>query len=162
MRPRDASRSVRSPVEAGSIEYSAVSQPRPLPYIHRGTDSWTEAVQSTIVFPARMSACPAGFSTKFASADLNVPAYAAHMKTLGLKTPVPLPYLAVVTVANRQPRKFLWGLKVTDPATAVGALDKRLGLRPADVPPPGAAAATQDTSREALAEMLLRIEGMSR
>ena len=56
--PRAASRSVRSPVEAGSIEYSAVSQPRPLPYIQRGTDSCTDAVQSTIVFPARMQRVP--------------------------------------------------------------------------------------------------------
>ena len=30
-RPRDTARCVRSPVEAGSIEYSAVIQPRPLP-----------------------------------------------------------------------------------------------------------------------------------
>src|SRR6266480_3188001 len=43
--PRDASRSVRSPVDAGSSEYSAVSQPRPLPYSHRGTLSWIDAVQ---------------------------------------------------------------------------------------------------------------------
>jgi hypothetical protein len=51
--PRDASRRVRSPVDAGSSEYSAVSQPRPFPYSQRGTPSWIDAVQSTFVFPWR-------------------------------------------------------------------------------------------------------------
>ena len=38
-RPLETSRCLRSPVEAGSIPYSAVSQPRPWPAIQRGTDS---------------------------------------------------------------------------------------------------------------------------
>ena len=49
--PRDASRCVRSPVEAGSSEYSAVSQPRPWPYSQRGTPPRPIAVQSTFVLP---------------------------------------------------------------------------------------------------------------
>jgi hypothetical protein len=36
-RPRAASRSARESVEPGSIEYSAVSQPRPVPARKRGT-----------------------------------------------------------------------------------------------------------------------------
>lgn len=106
-----------------------------------------------------------GESMTFASADLNIPAYANYMATLGVKKPVPIPYLAVARMANGQPRKVLWGVKVTDVGKAIGALDTRLGLQPArlaDTPPPWAQAATQDTSREALAEMLLRIEGMTR
>ena len=39
--PRTASRSTRSGDEPGSIEYSAVTQPRPLPFIQRGTSSST-------------------------------------------------------------------------------------------------------------------------
>ena len=49
--PSLASRAVRSPVEAGSIEYSAVSQPRPESRSQRGTRSSSEAVQSTRVLP---------------------------------------------------------------------------------------------------------------
>ena len=37
--------------EPGSIEYSAVTQPSPLPFIQRGTSSSTDAVQSTRVSP---------------------------------------------------------------------------------------------------------------
>ena len=58
------SRCLRSPVEAGSIPYSAVSQPPPLPAIQRGTLSWTEAVQITRVSPAEMSAEPVAGRTK--------------------------------------------------------------------------------------------------
>ena len=49
--PALASRWLRSPVEAGSIEYSAVSQPRPESRSQRGTPSSSDAVQSTRVFP---------------------------------------------------------------------------------------------------------------
>ena len=44
----------RSPVEAGSSEYSAVIQPRPGRWSQRGTPSSTVAVQSTRVFPWRV------------------------------------------------------------------------------------------------------------
>jgi hypothetical protein len=60
--PRDASRSTRSPVDAGKSEYSAVIQPRPWLRSQRGTSSWTIAVQRTIVFPCVISAEPCGFS----------------------------------------------------------------------------------------------------
>ena len=52
------SRSLRSPVEAGSIAYSAVTQPRPRPSIQRGTVSLIEAVQITRVSPCENSADP--------------------------------------------------------------------------------------------------------
>jgi hypothetical protein len=57
------SRAFRDPVEAGSIEYSAVTQPRPFPSIHRGTESWTEAVQITTVSPWEYRAEPSAVRT---------------------------------------------------------------------------------------------------
>ena len=48
-RPREMSRALRSPVEAGSIAYSAVTHPRPRPRIQAGTLSSTDAVQITRV-----------------------------------------------------------------------------------------------------------------
>ena len=55
---------MRSPVDAGSIPYSAVTQPRPLPDIQRGTESWTEAVQMTRVSPQEISTEPVAVATK--------------------------------------------------------------------------------------------------
>ncbi|OEI69225.1 Uncharacterized protein Cus16_1063 [Curtobacterium sp. ER1/6] len=52
------SRCMRSFVERGSIEYSAVTQPEPLPAIQRGTPFVKDAVQSTFVLPNEMSALP--------------------------------------------------------------------------------------------------------
>ncbi len=49
--PSFTSRRIRSGDEPGSIEYSAVTQPLPLPRIHRGTSSSTDAVHSTRVLP---------------------------------------------------------------------------------------------------------------
>ena len=63
-RPFVTSRALRSPVDAGSIPYSAVTQPRPLPAIQRGTDSWTEAVQMTRVSPQEISTEPVAVATK--------------------------------------------------------------------------------------------------
>ena len=57
------SRGLRSPVEAGSIAYSAVTQPRPRPSIQRGTESLTEAVQITLVAPIEISAEPSAVAT---------------------------------------------------------------------------------------------------
>jgi hypothetical protein len=48
-RPLTDSRSERSWVAAGSIAYSAVSQPRPVPLRQRGTPSVTLAVHITLV-----------------------------------------------------------------------------------------------------------------
>ena len=61
-RPRTASRSMRSADEPGSNEYSAVTQPLPVPRIQRGTSSSTEAVQSTRVRPMATSTEPAANS----------------------------------------------------------------------------------------------------
>jgi hypothetical protein len=66
-RPLVTSRCLRSPVDAGSIPYSAVTQPRPDPIIQRGTLSCTEAVQMTRVSPIEISAEPAAVRTKPAS-----------------------------------------------------------------------------------------------
>jgi hypothetical protein len=63
-RPLVTSRRLRSPVEAGSIPYSAVTQPRPEPARNLGTDSSTEAVQMTRVSPAEMRAEPVAVRTK--------------------------------------------------------------------------------------------------
>ena len=57
-RPLFTSRCLRSPVEAGSIPYSAVTHPRPEPASQRGTLSCTEAVQITRVSPIEISAEP--------------------------------------------------------------------------------------------------------
>src|SRR3954447_24239010 len=62
-RPLVTSRCLRSPVEAGSMPYSAVIQPRPLPAIQRGTDSCTDAVQMTRVPPQVISAEPVAVLT---------------------------------------------------------------------------------------------------
>ena len=64
-RPLVTSRCLRSPVEAGSIPYSAVTQPRPLagqPAAARRLVR--EAVQMTRVSPALISAEPVAVRTK--------------------------------------------------------------------------------------------------
>ena len=54
------SRGMRSWVAAGSMEYSAVSQPSPEPYLKRGMRSSTLAVHMTRVLPNSTSTLPAG------------------------------------------------------------------------------------------------------
>ena len=49
--PELTSRRVRSWVARGSMEYSAVTQPLPVPRSHGGPFSSSEAVQSTLVLP---------------------------------------------------------------------------------------------------------------
>lgn len=102
-------------------------------------------------------------STRFATADLNVPAYAKLVQGLGLQKPVPLPYLGLVSLRNGRPQKVLWGQRVDEARRGLSALDTKLGLTtPVSAgPPPWAQAATQDTTREALAEMLLRIDELN-
>ena len=56
--PLAASRDARSGVEPGSIEYSAVTHPLPLPRIHGGTRSSTDAVHRTLVWPKVTSTEP--------------------------------------------------------------------------------------------------------
>ncbi len=62
--PRTDSRSVRSAVARGSIEYSAVTQPRPLSLRQRGTPEVNVAVHMTRVLPHSMSTEPSGTSVK--------------------------------------------------------------------------------------------------
>ena len=69
-RPRLTSRCLRSPVEAGSIPYSAVTQPRPDPASQRGTLSCTDAVQITRVSPIEISAEPVAVRTNPGSIDI--------------------------------------------------------------------------------------------
>ncbi len=57
--PLAASRSTRSALEPGSIEYSAVTQPLPEPRIQGGTRSATDAVHSTRVRPIATRTEPA-------------------------------------------------------------------------------------------------------
>ena len=66
-RPRVLSRGLRWPVEAGSMPYSAVTQPRPEPDIQRGTPGSTLAVQITWVRPTEISAEPVAGGTKSAT-----------------------------------------------------------------------------------------------
>ena len=56
--PLAASRSIRSGLDRGSIAYSAVTQPFPLPFIQRGTFSSTVAAHSTWVSPILIKADP--------------------------------------------------------------------------------------------------------
>ncbi len=56
--PFTLSRSLRLLVARGSIAYSAVTQPLPLPVSQRGTPFVNDAVQSTFVPPNEMSAEP--------------------------------------------------------------------------------------------------------
>ena len=88
-RPRLTSRCLRSPVDAGSIPYSAVTQPRPWPASQRGTPSCTEAVQITRVSPVEISAEPSALRTnpgsivigRSSSAAAAAGALAAHAAT---------------------------------------------------------------------------------
>jgi hypothetical protein len=59
--PRAASRALRVWVARGSIPYSAVSQPVPLPFRKGGVLSSMEAVQSTRVSPSDTSAEPSAY-----------------------------------------------------------------------------------------------------
>src|SRR5690625_4346632 len=63
-RPLTDSRSERVWVAAGSMAYSAVSQPDPDPLRQRGTPSVTLAVHITRVWPNSMSTEPAGWAVK--------------------------------------------------------------------------------------------------
>ena len=56
--PFTDSRSLRVRVARGSIAYSAVTQPSPLPLRQRGTPCCTDAAHSTLVSPNSISAEP--------------------------------------------------------------------------------------------------------
>ena len=59
--PRAASRSPRVCVARGSMPYSAVTQPSPLPRLCGGTFSSTDAVHSTLVSPNSISTEPSAW-----------------------------------------------------------------------------------------------------
>ena len=63
-RPLAASRSTRSGDEPGNIEYSAVTQPLPVPRSQRGGSSENEAVHSTAVRPSATNTDPGANSVK--------------------------------------------------------------------------------------------------
>ena len=102
MRPLTDSRSERVLVEAGSIAYSAVTQPRPEPLRQRGTPSEADAAHSTRVLPNSTSTEPGRVVEPVAGdrdrAELVVgPAVAARAGRVGvvmvasLVTPAPGP-----------------------------------------------------------------------
>ncbi|MNX44492.1 hypothetical protein D3C86_749800 [compost metagenome] len=62
--PLAASRLLRVWVARGSMPYSAVTQPSPLPFLCGGTFSSTEAVHSTRVWPNSMSTEPSAWMVK--------------------------------------------------------------------------------------------------
>src|SRR5699024_3664801 len=62
--PAMDSRRLRSAVAAGSMAYSAVSQPSPESRLNRGTPSSTDAVHMTRVLPNSTSTEPAGLVVK--------------------------------------------------------------------------------------------------
>ena len=62
--PRAASRSLRLCVARGSMPYSAVTQPSPLPRLCGGTFSSTDAVHSTCVLPTEISTEPSACMVK--------------------------------------------------------------------------------------------------
>src|SRR5699024_10673706 len=60
--PRTDSRELRSPVARGNIAYSAVTQPRFLPFNQRGTPSVKLAVHRTLVLPNETTADPSAWA----------------------------------------------------------------------------------------------------
>ena len=63
-RPLTDSRELRVWVARGSIAYSPVTQPRPSPFIQRGTPSDREAAQRTRVRPNSTSTLPSAWSSQ--------------------------------------------------------------------------------------------------
>ena len=100
-RPREESRCLRSPVEAGSIPYSAVTQPRPLPAIHLGTSSFTDAVQITRVPPAEISADPVAVLTKPGSIAISRSSSGERPSLLIRQPPSRLAHVHVANLPDR-------------------------------------------------------------
>src|SRR4051794_41826646 len=65
IRPFTDSRSLRVFVDAGSMAYSAVTQPSPEPFRQRGTPSEADAAHNTRVFPNSTSTDPAAWSSQW-------------------------------------------------------------------------------------------------
>ena len=118
-RPFATSRCLRSPVEAGSIPYSAVIQPRPWPASQRGTDSCTDAVQITRVPPQLISAEPVAVRTKpgsivtgRSSSGARPPARWGVMRWLRALRTAGIEGVGSARVAKRTPAAGGWGTKV--------------------------------------------------
>ena len=62
--PLTDSRDERSSVARGSIEYSAVTQPRPVSLRQRGTPSVKEATHKTVVLPKETRTLPSPASSQ--------------------------------------------------------------------------------------------------
>src|SRR5688572_4822365 len=75
-----ASRRVRSLVARGSMPYSAVTQPLPVPFSQPGTGSPTLAVQSTCVSPKRTRQEPSAWREKPRSKLMGRNASAARLE----------------------------------------------------------------------------------
>jgi len=84
------------------------------------------------------------FSTAFAYCDANIPQMAKVLKALGLPgADTPVPYLALVSLDGKgRPTKVVWGSSWSTVDEALGALDKKLGLKtgPVALPSPKATA----------------------
>src|SRR3954467_13768342 len=65
IRPFTDSRSLRVFVDAGSMAYSAVTQPSPEPFRQRGTPTEADAAHNTRVFPNSTSTDPAAWSSQW-------------------------------------------------------------------------------------------------
>ena len=89
------SRSLRPPpVEEGSMEYSAVTHPRPVSLRKGGTFSSTLAVHSTQVSPHFMSTLPAACFVKFLTNSIFLSWSFFRFMSLARSFPVALPLLA--------------------------------------------------------------------
>ena len=108
--PLAASRPTRSADDPGSSEYSAVTQPLPLPRIHGGTRSSTDAVHSTLVLPIETSTDPWANSVKSRTKltgrrSLDVRGRPAPRPgASGRSQRVPPAHGGLVDVARRRPR----------------------------------------------------------
>src|SRR6478752_3765403 len=97
IRPLTDSRSERVFVDAGSMAYSAVTQPSPDPLRQRGTPSLADAAHSTRVFPNSTSTDPAAWSSQLReivtmrSSSLDRPSARVMRRPYRRPTPRPRP-----------------------------------------------------------------------
>ena len=134
--PLAASRVTRSPVEPGRSEYSAVTHPLPLPRIHGGTRSSTEAVQSTRVRPIETSTEPGAKTVKSRS---KVGGRSSSMARPSARGRLVLPAL-VPSLTGRTPFRSTLAPPVARRWPRLGADGRRVDRRPAvgDHQPPRA------------------------
>src|SRR5688500_1900013 len=83
-RPLLTSRAERSAVARGSIEYSAVTHPLPVPRIHLGASSRSEAATSTFVRPCEKSTDPSAHSWNPSSTSIGRSSSGARPSERGL------------------------------------------------------------------------------